>query len=99
MIRSLVSSRRTRAVVAGVLLAIVLLGWGLLPAIQAFTLVYNGNPRAIPSDSQVDVPVRDVSFAASDGVHLRGWLAIASSNAPTIILVHGFKGSRVSMLP
>ncbi len=99
MIRSLASSRRTRVIVGGVLLAIVLLAWGMLPAIRAFTLVYNGNPRAIPSASRVDIPVRDVRFAASDGVQLRGWLAIASSNAPTIILVHGFKGSRVSMLP
>jgi fermentation-respiration switch protein FrsA (DUF1100 family) len=43
--------------------------------------------------------VRDVRFTASDGVHLAGWLALRSPNAPTIILVHGFKASRVNMLP
>jgi pimeloyl-ACP methyl ester carboxylesterase len=40
-----------------------------------------------------------VSFPASDGVRLRGWLAIANPQAATIILVHGFKATRVSMLP
>ena len=43
--------------------------------------------------------MQDISFTASDGVRLYGWLAIASPHAPTIILAHGFKGTRASMLP
>jgi pimeloyl-ACP methyl ester carboxylesterase len=45
------------------------------------------------------LPVQAVAFPASDGVRLSGWLALASPQAPTVILVHGFKGSRVEMLP
>jgi dipeptidyl aminopeptidase/acylaminoacyl peptidase len=40
-----------------------------------------------------------VQFSASNGVQLSGWLVIASPNAPTIILVHGFNATRVSVLP
>ena len=87
---------------AGALALLALVVWSLLPAVRAFTLVYNGGSRGAPSRAQaaqVGIPVQDISFAANDGVRLRGWLAIANLHAPTIILVHGFKGTRVSMLP
>lgn len=45
------------------------------------------------------MPVETVHFPATDGVRLSGWLAVSSPRAPTVILVHGFKGSRVAMLP
>ena len=81
---------------------LILLAWSLLPVMRAFTLVYNGQSRGAPSSAQTvqaGIPVQDVSFLASDGVRLRGWLAIANPHAATIILVHGFKATRVSMLP
>lgn len=102
MANKLTTPRRRLIVVAGALAVFVLLIWSMLPAIRAFTLVYNGAARGAPDAAratQADVPVQDVSFTANDGVRLRGWLAIASPNAPTIILAHGFKGTRVSMLP
>lgn len=92
-------SRRRLIIAAGALALCAILAWGLLPAVRGFTLVYNGQPRAIIPAAQAGFPVQDVSFTASDGVQLRGWLAIASPHAATIILVHGFKGSRVSVLP
>jgi predicted alpha/beta-fold hydrolase len=73
--------------------------WAAIPAIRAFTLVANPFGRSTPHNSSTDLPVQEVHFTASDGVHLAGWLAIASPRTPTIILVHGFKGSRVDMLP
>lgn len=101
--RQAFANRRRRLVIAaGALALLILLAWGLLPAIRAFTLVYNGGSRGAPSDAlaaQAGIPVQDISFTASDGVRLRGWLAIANPHAPTIILVHGFKATRVSMLP
>lgn len=91
---------RRKIVLAGSALAlVVVLVWSLLPAVRAFTLIYNGQPRAIIPAAQAGLPVRDVSFTASDGVRLRGWLAIANPHAATILLVHGFKGSRAGMLP
>ena len=102
MRQAFANRRRRLVIVAGALALLILLAWGLLPAIRAFTLVYNGNSRGAPSDAlaaQAGIPVQDISFTASDGVRLRGWLAIANPHAATIILVHGFKATRVSMLP
>jgi predicted alpha/beta-fold hydrolase len=73
--------------------------WAVIPAIRAFTLVANPFGRSAPHHVPSDLPVQEVHFTASDGVRLAGWLVIASPKAPTIILVHGFKGSRVDMLP
>lgn len=80
------------------LVLLLLAGWALLPALRAIVLVANPLQRgtlAVPAD----LPVQSVHFQATDGVHLAGWLAISSPTAPTIILVHGFKGSRADMLP
>jgi pimeloyl-ACP methyl ester carboxylesterase len=94
--------RRRLIVAVGALGLLALLAWSLLPAIRAFTLVYNGAARGIPDAAraaQAGLRVQNISFTASDGMLLRGWLTISSPNAPTIILAHGFKGTRVSMLP
>jgi fermentation-respiration switch protein FrsA (DUF1100 family) len=81
-----------------VILALVLLAWVAAPAARAVTLVGTWPSRSAPNATTAGLPVRDVRFTASDGVHLAGWLALRSPDAPTIILVHGFKGSRVGML-
>src|ERR1700730_7297346 len=73
--------------------------WAALPAVRALTLVANPQGRSAPGATSVDMPVQEVHFTATDGVRLAGWLAIASAQAPTVILEHGFKGSRVGMLP
>ncbi len=81
----------------GVALALL---WALIPAARGVSLVANHAGRGAPADTRLaGIPVREVHFAASDGVALAGWLAIASSDAPTVILVHGFKSNRLSMLP
>jgi dipeptidyl aminopeptidase/acylaminoacyl peptidase len=81
------------------LVALLALAWALAPAARGVSLVANRSGRAAPNVSAAGIPVREVHFSASDGVKLAGWLAIASPDSPTIILVHGFKGTRVSMLP
>jgi dipeptidyl aminopeptidase/acylaminoacyl peptidase len=78
----------------------LLLIWALIPAVRGVSLVANRAGRGAPPNPRVaGIPVREVHFAASDGVALTGWLALRSADAPTVILVHGFKSSRVSMLP
>jgi pimeloyl-ACP methyl ester carboxylesterase len=82
-------------------LAIALLGvvlWAAAPGVRALTLVGNWSHRGEPSISAAGFPVRDVRFAAADGVRLSGWLAVAGPQAPVVILVHGFKGTRMDML-
>ncbi len=81
------------------LCTLLILIWALLPAVRAITLILNMSGRSVPQAARAGIPVQDVQFHAADGVRLDGWLAIAAAHAPTIILVHGFKGSRFEMLP
>jgi len=90
--------RRWRWAVGALLVAVVL-AWALAPAVRAVSLVANPSHRTAPNASAAGVPVQAVTFTATDGVRLAGWFALASPQAPTIILIHGFRGSRVDMLP
>ncbi len=80
-------------------LLLLVIVWSLLPMVRAITLVGNVHQAVEPSSAHIGFPIQEVHFTATDNVHLAGWLAIASPRAPTIILVHGFKGSRLDMLP
>jgi pimeloyl-ACP methyl ester carboxylesterase len=91
-------SQRSRVVVLAVL-GLILLAWIAAPAVRAVTLVETWSMRSAPDAATAGLPVRDVRFTASDGAHLAGWLALRSPDAPTIILVHGFKAARQNMLP
>lgn len=81
------------------LVALVALVWALAPAARGVALVANRANRSAPDARAAGFPVSEVHFSATDGVKLAGWLAIAAPNSPTIILVHGFKSTRASMLP
>jgi uncharacterized protein len=81
------------------LLIVVLVGWALYPGFDAFVQLVNPFNRSTPILATNHLPVHEVHFRAVDGVQLAGWLVIASPRAPTIVLVHGSRGSRVDMLP
>ena len=81
------------------LLMLLLVGWALFPCSDAFVQLVNPFNRLVPSMVMSHLPVHEVHFDASDGVHLAGWLVIVAPQAPTIILVHGSRGSRIDMLP
>lgn len=85
-----------------VILACVVLVWALAPAVRALTLVATSPWRTSPSAADArsnGLAVQDIHFAATDGTRLAGWLVLSAPDAPTVILVHGYKGSRVDMLP
>lgn len=90
--------RRWKGIVVGVV-ALCIIAWAIAPAVRAVALVRGPAGRSAPDVTQAGMPVETVHFPATDGVRLSGWLAAASPRAPTVILVHGFKGSRVAMLP
>jgi uncharacterized protein len=76
--------------------ALVIVAWLLAPLPRAYLLVAGyANDPARPDA----LPVEDVSFNATDGVSLSGWLVRAAPGAPAVVLVHGFKGSRLDMVP
>lgn len=82
-----------------VLMTLAILAYALAPGIRGITLVANRSGRSTPDARSAGIPVEEVHFAASDGVPLAGWLSRVSASTPTIILVHGFKGTRATMLP
>jgi uncharacterized protein len=90
---------RIARVASLVILALVLLAWVAAPGVRAVKLIAIWPVRIAPEAATAGLPVRAVRFAASDGVYLSGWFALRSPDAPTIILVHGFKGVRQNMLP
>ncbi|GCE29134.1 alpha/beta hydrolase [Dictyobacter alpinus] len=81
------------------LLLLLIVIWAFIPAIRSFTLVANSNRSHQTQTDPAGLPVKNVQFTATDGIKLSGWLAIANPQAPTIILVHGFKGNRTEMIP
>jgi uncharacterized protein len=81
-----------------ILLALLLSIWALIPAVRGVTLVANLT-RSHPQASAAGFPVQNVQFTSTDGIKISGWLARANPKAPTIILVHGFKGNRTEMIP
>jgi fermentation-respiration switch protein FrsA (DUF1100 family) len=89
----------TPRVALSIVLGLILFVWAAAPAVRAVTLVGTWSIRSAPDATAAGLPVRDVRFTASDGARLAGWLAVRAPDAPTIILVHGFKASRVNMLP
>lgn len=90
---------RWRLWLVSAVVAIIVLGWALAPAARGYELLANSANRSAPSHSAAGFPVKDVTFNATDGVKLSGWLAVVSPKSPTIILVHGFKSTRLSMVP
>ncbi|MGH2442473.1 MAG: alpha/beta hydrolase [Chloroflexota bacterium] len=80
------------------LVLILLAIWILLPLFRAVVMVepapFHSAPRA-PSG----LPGAAVSFHATDGTKLAGRLIMASSYAPTIVLVDGFKADSSTMVP
>ncbi len=89
----------TPRIALSIALALIVLVWAAAPGVRAVKLIAIWPVRIAPNAATAGLPVRDVRFSASDGVHLSGWFALRSPDAPTIILVHGFKGVRQNMLP
>ncbi len=82
-----------------IIFAIIFILWALIPGIRAVRLVANIPRQANTSSGAATIPLQSVRFTATDGVQLAGWLAIASSHAPTILLVPGMKGTHTDMYP
>lgn len=86
-----------RALVVLAVAALVLLAASVLvPAVAAT----NVPPTDLGADTPVDVGIdghREVTFAASDGVHLSGWY-VPSTNGAAVALLHGAGSTRSGAL-
>ncbi len=54
-------------------------------------------PHAVELPPGADLPVEEVTITSADGVQLAGWY-VPSANGATVILLHGYGGSRLDML-
>lgn len=52
-----------------------------------------------PPPDDFPFPIESVTFSTADHQTLNGWFVPAKKNAPAIVLLHGFGGSRKQMLP
>lgn len=83
--------------VALVLLAVLVLGWALVPLARGVLLVRRG----LPSDVVIGTTegrLEHVTFVAEDGIVLDGLYLQHDDDRDTVILVHGFKNTRADML-
>ena len=79
--------------VATIVIALMLVGWALVPAARAVLLVRRGSATVTAT-----APLPDVTFDASDGVPLVGTYIDAAGARAVVVLVHGFKNTRGDML-
>ena len=92
---------RTTALIAAAALALFVFGWvpyylGGMATTRRFTYNDRENNGLTPASFQV--PFEDVSFAAADGVTLKGWWVPAQDAHGTVVLVHGLNRSRIEMV-
>jgi dipeptidyl aminopeptidase/acylaminoacyl peptidase len=52
-----------------------------------------------PPPTDFPYPIESVTFTSSDGETLSGWLVPAEDRAKAIVLLHGYGGSRLQMVP
>lgn len=79
-------------------LGLIVLAWALVPAARAGLLVRRTSGPTHLAGGPAGRPFEDVSFVTRDGVKLSGSLGVNPAGRGTVVLVHGFKSSRVEML-
>lgn len=78
--------------VAAIVVALVVIGWALVPAGRAILLVQRG-----AASRPIELPHADVVFFSEDGVRLHGSYVATANARGTVVLVHGFKNSLADM--
>jgi uncharacterized protein len=92
--------KRVGLVVAAGLVVFVF-GWAPWWLAGLFTLhrfKYNDKANAGVTPASFSLPFEEVTFAAPDGVPLKGWWVPAADAHGTVILVHGLNRSRIEMV-
>jgi alpha-beta hydrolase superfamily lysophospholipase len=79
-------------------LGLVVIAWALVPAARAFVLLRNTSAPRYRVEAVDARPLDEVTFRARDGVRLSGSFNVNPAGRGTVILVHGFKSSRVEMV-
>jgi pimeloyl-ACP methyl ester carboxylesterase len=83
------------------LLALFVFGWApywLAGLATTRRIVYNDRENAGLTPAKFELPYEDVTFAAPDGVTLKGWWVPAPEARGTVVLVHGLNRSRIEMV-
>jgi fermentation-respiration switch protein FrsA (DUF1100 family) len=78
---------------------IVLLGAAALPAaVIAFGLLASRPDRVAIGPPPPDLHAEDIAIASASGATLRGWFVAGEPGAGAVVLMHGVRSNRLSML-
>lgn len=78
-----------------VILAALPMGGGIL---LLYTITHPARDRTVLNPEDLLLRTEDVTFQATDGVNLSGWLVKGVPGGPVVILCHDLGGSRFSLL-
>lgn len=87
---------RTRLVASAAI--VVVIAWALVPLARGLLLVQRATPPLPERAYSIAAPHEDITFAAADGVMLRGTYLPVDAARAAVILVHGFKNTRADMV-
>lgn len=78
--------------------AVVVIAWALVPLARGLLLVQRATPPLPERAYSIAASHEDITFAAADGVMLRGTYLPVDGSRAAVILVHGFKNTRADMV-
>jgi dipeptidyl aminopeptidase/acylaminoacyl peptidase len=71
----------------------------LLPLFVAWNLIHPARNETTLSPRDLGLPFESVALRSADGVALQSWFVPGNRTDAAILLVHGYQGSKASMLP
>lgn len=83
-----------RLAVAGVIFALLL----YFPVMAYMMVRPTPSPIVGPTPAEWGAVYEDITLTPADGIELKGWY-IPSQNGAAVILLHGYSGNRLQMLP
>src|SRR6202158_504202 len=89
------------AVAVALTLAVFVFGWApwwLAGLATTRKFSYNDRENAGLTPASFNLPYEEMTFAAPDGVPLKGWWVPAPEARGTVVLVHGLNRSRIEMV-
>lgn len=88
--------KRVAVVVAAVVLLVLFVA---LPFFVAWSLLHPARNQTALSPRDLGLSSDSVALRSSDGVALQGWFIPGNRTDAAIVLLHGYQGSKASMLP
>jgi pimeloyl-ACP methyl ester carboxylesterase len=87
---------------ARIVLIVGLVGTAIVVGLAAFRVEFAITPQRVPVATidfqSMRLPVREIEFAAADGLELKGWLVRGRAGYPAIVLCHDWGATKEKLL-